>query len=370
MAAVPLALAFPMTFTVANRTGAQPVAAVPGGGSDSPSLPPLPRLPLLEFQAADGSRRPVRRRSQWGQRRDSILEAFQEIAGRVPGEEKRCPLDARVVSEEDCGSFVRRDLTYQAEPGDGGRVPAYLLVPKSALSRRRRAPGALCLHQTHSAGRKVVVGLGKSPDDEYGVELVRRGFVCLAPGYPRLADYSPDIKGLGYESGTMKAVWDNKRGLDLLESLPFVRRGRFLAIGHSLGGHNAIYTAALEPRVAVVVTSCAFDAYLHYMNGNLSGWIQDRYLPRFEAYRGRPAEIPFDFHELIASLAPRAFFANAPKGDGNFRWASVHAIEEAVRPVYRWWGAADRLRIRYPEGGHRFSPDLRAEAYGFVERHL
>jgi len=141
-----------------------------------------------------------------------------------------------------------------------------------------------------------------------------------------------------------------------------------VAIGHSLGGHNVIYTAAMEPRVAVVVTSCTFDAYIHDMGGNLSGWIQDRYLPRFEAYRGRPAGIPFDFHELIASLAPRAVFASAPKGDSNFRWQSVQAIETAVRPVYALWRAEERLQVRHPDGAHRFPPAMREEAYAFVDQ--
>jgi len=338
-----------------------------GSGAGDEPLPTLPRLPLLEYRDASGLAYPIRRRSEWERRQRAIQAAFVEVAGPLPGREKRCPLQVQVLSEDDCGDFIRQDIRYQAEPG--GVVPAYLLIPKTALAGKR-APGALCLHQTHAAGRKVVVGLGQSPDDEYGVELARRGYVCLAPAYPLLADYAPDVTGLGYKSGTMKAVWDNRRGLDLLESLPFVRGRRFAAIGHSLGGHNAIYTAVWDRRLAVVVTSCAFDAYLHYMRGNLGGWIQTRYLPGLEAYRGRPGEIPFDFHELIASVAPRALFANAPKGDGNFRWRSVAMIEAAVRPVYDLWKAGARLQFRYPEGGHRFQPEVRQEAYAFIEREL
>ncbi len=44
-----------------------------------------------------------------------------------------------------------------------------------------------------------------------------------------------------WESGTLKAVWDNLRGLDLLESLPYVNaQAGFGVIGHSLGGHNSV----------------------------------------------------------------------------------------------------------------------------------
>ena len=72
---------------------------------------------------------------------------------------------------------------------------------------------------------------------------------------------------LGYESGTMKAIWDNIRAIDLLETLPYVKRGPVGAIGHSLGGHNSVYTAVFEPRIGVVVSSCGLDSYIDYKDG-------------------------------------------------------------------------------------------------------
>ena len=81
-------------------------------------------------------------------------------------------------------------------------------------------------------GHKVVVGLGKE-HRAYAAELAERGFVTLSPAYPIMANYQPDLKALGYQSGTMKAIWDNIRGLDLLDSLPYVRKGNYGAIGHS-----------------------------------------------------------------------------------------------------------------------------------------
>jgi hypothetical protein len=78
--------------------------------------------------------------------------------------------------------LVLRDLTYESHAG--ARVPAYLLFPEAALTDGKRHPAVLGLHQTHAAGRKVVVGLGASPDDEYGVELAKRGYVVLVPAYP------------------------------------------------------------------------------------------------------------------------------------------------------------------------------------------
>ncbi len=126
----------------------------------------------------------------------------------------------------------------------------------------------LALHPTDMEyGHRVVAEQLRANYRAYGRDLAERGYVVLAPAYPIMAGYQPDLKALGYQSGTMKAIWDNIRGLDLLESLPFVRKGKLGAIGHSLGGHNAIYTAVFDPRIQVVVSSCGFDSYLDYYDG-------------------------------------------------------------------------------------------------------
>lgn len=103
-------------------------------------------------------------------------------------------------------------------------MPAYLCVPKAALAKGAKVSAVLCLHPTDDkVGVGVVVGLGGKANRQYAAELAERGFVTLSPAYPHLADYQPDLIALGYASGTMKAVWDNVRALDLLDSLPYVR---------------------------------------------------------------------------------------------------------------------------------------------------
>jgi hypothetical protein len=294
---------------------------------------------------------------------------MESVMGRLPGGEKRCGLAVRVEEEVDAGTHVRRLITYASEPG--GRVPAYLLIPRDVLAGKKKAPAVLCLHGTDNAvGHGTVVGLGKNPNRGYALELARRGYVTLAPNYPLLARYQPDLKGLGWESGTLKAVWDNVRGLDLLASLPFVDHSRgFGAVGHSLGGHNAVYTAVFEDRLKVVVSSCGLDSYLDYYHGDPKnwdperGWCQTRYMRKLAAYKGRLADIPFDFHEVVGALAPRYVLLIAPKGDSNFRADSVDRIVAAARPVFRLHGQESRLRLEHPDCGHDFPPEMREAAY-------
>ena len=335
----------------------------------------LSRTNLLAYHDPQGQVARGKSKADWQKRRAEILQGMQQVMGLLPGKEKRCALDPRIEEETDCGAYVRRLVTYAAEPG--ARVPAYLLIPKAALSSKKRFPAVLALHPTDMEyGHRVTVEELRDNYRAYARDLVERGFVVLAPAYPLMAKYQPDLKALGYESGTMKAIWDNIRGLDYLESLPFVKKGGFGALGHSLGGHNAIYTAVFEPRIKAVVSSCGFDSFLDYYSGDPEnwrygkGWCQDRYMPKLAAYRGRLAEIPFDFSELLGALAPRPVFINAPLGDSNFSWRSVDDAVEAALQIYRLYRVPQNLRLQHPDCAHDFPPEVREKAYRFLSEQL
>jgi len=280
------------------------------------------------------------------------------------------------LEEVDCGSYVRRLITYASEPGS--RVPAYLCIPKAALAPHALpVPAILCLHGTDNVvGHGTVVGLGDRPNRQYASELAERGYVTLAPNYPLLAKYQPDLKALGWDSGTLKAVWDNIRGLDLLEVLPYVKHGGYGAIGHSLGGHNAVYTSVYDDRIKVVVSSCGLDSFRDYYGGDEArwrpeqGWAQTRYMRRLADYRGRLDEIPFDFHELIGALAPRHVLIIAPTGDHNFVAGSVDRIAAAARPIFELYEVRDRLQVLHPDCGHDFPPEIRDVAYQLLDEVL
>jgi dienelactone hydrolase len=339
----------------------------------------LDREKLLLFH--DGSNRvaPVKTPADWQKRRAEIVAGMQAIMGPLPGTQKRVPLEVKVESETDCGTYVRREITYTAEPG--GRVPAFLLLPKAVLNGSSERPGILAAMPTNNIeGNRPVVGLHgptPKPGRNYGEELALRGFVVIVPPYPHLADYKPDLKALGYSSGTMKAIWDNIRALDVLAATPGVSKAGFGAIGHSLGGHNSIYTAVFDDRIKAVVSSCGFDSYLDYYAEKQAtvwrpgqGWTQERYMPALANYAGRLQEIPFDFHELIGALAPRAFLAISPKRDANFKWESVGRIIVAARPVFQLHGVPERLVVEHPDVEHDFPTEMRERAYQWLERFL
>ena len=320
---------------------------------------------LLYFIDQNGERREVRSEKDWETRRMHILASFQDVAGPLP-ERDGAPLNMRVMSESTHTGYTRQSITYEALPEDP--VPAYLLIPDGGGKR----PAALALHPTGTLGKGIPAGLSERPNRGYAHELALRGFVVLAPDYVYMGDPQRDPYELGYASGTMKGIYNHIRGVDLLASLPSVDAGRIGAIGHSLGGHNALFVALFDKRVRAVVTSCGFNAFAKYKNGDLSGWSSKKYMPRIAAvYDKDPARMPLDFTEVLGAIAPRAVFVSAPSRDSNFDVSGVKDCLRSARPVYeKIYSAGDRLVAMHPDCGHDFPPDIRAKAYKFLEERL
>ncbi|MFO0902757.1 MAG: alpha/beta hydrolase family protein [Pirellulales bacterium] len=333
--------------------------------------PKYPNHQDLSFRIdANGQRQPIQTTADWEQRRAQIVAAMQTVMGKLPGPEKRVPLDVKILEETPLDGLVRRKIEYQTEPHD--RVRAYLFLPRAGEPASKR-PAVLCLHQTTTIGKQEPAGLGGSPNLHYALHLAQRGFVTLAPDYPSFGEHAFDFADakFGYQSGSMKAIWDNMRAIDLLESLAEVDGQRIGCIGHSLGGHNTMFTAVFDPRIKALASNCGFTRFHKYYEGRLAGWTSARYMPRIaEIYHNNPDEVPFDFPEIVAAFAPRPFLASSPVHDSNFEVSGVRDCIASAQPIYALYGKGENLQANYPECAHDFPEDVRKTAYEFLEKHL
>ncbi|MEX2315588.1 MAG: PVC-type heme-binding CxxCH protein [Pirellulales bacterium] len=310
---------------------------------------------------------PVKSPEDWARRRAHIVLGMQQAMGKLPDRTILPPLDVRVEETFDGPTFNRQKLTFLSEGND--RVPAYLFIPKGLGGKR--VPGILALHQTTPLGKKEPAGLGPSENKHYGLELAKRGYVVLVPDYPSFGDYEYDFKADAYTSGSMKGIFNHMRAVDLLVSRPEVDPARIGAIGHSLGGHNAMFVGLFDERIKVIVSSCGWTPFHHYYGGKLDGWTSDRYLPSIrDVYKLDPDKVPFDMYEIVASFAPRAFFSVSPLHDANFDVEGVRKVIAAARPIYELLGVPDNLQVRYPNSEHDFPPKERHESYQFIHRIL
>jgi glucuronyl esterase-like protein len=324
------------------------------------------KMNLLVYHDEAGKEYPVKTVEDWAKRRAHILANMQEVMGRLPDDSKKVPLDVQVLEEVKEEKYTRKKITFAVEKGD--RVPAYLLIPHGL---KGKTPGILVPHQTIKIGKMEPAGLGQQPNKHIAKHLAELGYVTLAPDYPKFGDYDIDVYKMGYASATMKGIWNHMRAVDLLQSLPEVDPERIGAIGHSLGGHNSMFVAAFDTRIKCVVSSCGFNSFPKYMKGNLAGWSHNGYMPRIRSqFELKPEKMPFDFTEVVAAIAPRAFLACSPTGDTNFDVDGVRDCIKAATPVYELLGAKETLAATYPDCGHDFPPDVRKVAYAWMERWL
>jgi pimeloyl-ACP methyl ester carboxylesterase len=289
---------------------------------------------------------------------------MEEVMGPLPWRLSGPPA-LQILSEARApAGYLRRKILYEAEIGDW--VPAWLLIPATGRAR----PSAVCLHQTTRFGKDEPAGLNGLPNLHYADELARRGYTCIVPDYPNFGEYSVDPYTRGYVSATMKGIVNHIRAVDLLASLDSAARASIAAIGHSLGGHNALFLAAFDDRVTAVVTSCGFTSMRRYYGGNLTGWSHGGYMPRIAtAYGKSAARMPFDFPDVLEAIAPRSLFVNAPLRDANF---DVAGVRECLDVAAKFYPPEQRSRLAavHPDCLHDFPLEVREQSYAFLDRAL
>ncbi|NND33385.1 MAG: alpha/beta fold hydrolase [Saprospiraceae bacterium] len=315
--------------------------------------------------------------AEWEKERWKIQQGMQAAMGALPYVSGSPAPDIIFQDTLMSASYLRINLLFLAAENEW--VPAFLYLPKrTALNGR--SPAMVALHPTGMLGKKIVDGQGNA-NRGYARELAERGYVVIAPDYPSFGDLEHyDFDSDRYESATMAAIFYHMRCVDLLSSRQDVDPSRIGVIGHSLGGHNAMFLGAFDHRVKVIVASCGWTQFEFYdvgpkaierFGGRLGPWAQQRYMPLLrDKFQLDDAKFPFNFHEIIALLAPRYFFSNSPANDGNFAVAGVREGIQKAKVVYDFLDVSDHVQVRYPAAEHDFPTAVRTEAYEFTDRVL
>lgn len=326
-----------------------------------PPVPAASKAPALAPLTAVGGR-PLRDCADWTRARKQLQAEWQEILGPFP---PRVPLGTTVLFQEELPDHTRLRLRYAVDART--ETEAYLLLPKGFKGRR---PGLVVLHQTTPAHIAEPVGLQGRESMHLALQLVRRGYVCIAPrnflwSRPELslpqvtAEVLRAGPGFRWKTGMARMTWDAIRATDLLAARREVDAGRIGNIGHSLGGKEVLYHAAFDPRIRAAV-SCEGGIGLSFSN-----WDADWYLgPQLRA-----AGFHHDHHEVLSLIAPRAFLlVGGESADGAASWPYI----ESTLSIWRLWSAEERLGLLRHGQGHDFpapGPE-REQVYGWLDHWL
>lgn len=161
-----------------------------------------------------------------------------------------------------------------------------------------------------------------------------------------------------------RMVADVRWAVDALSEIEFIDSERIYTAGYSLGGAVGLYSAALDERIAGVVSVCGFTPMRSNTPGKTAEGIYEYshlhgLLPRLGFFIDHEKNIPYDFHEIIAAIAPRPVLIIAPTWDQYASFAGIQQCMEEVNKVYDLYKQKDKLEFFSPEDYNRFSDEMK-----------
>jgi dienelactone hydrolase len=311
--------------------------------------------------------------SVWKRRRKEVLSVWKTYIGCLPNP---VPVKWELLDEAPEADHRRLHIRYDTVGGD--RVTAYLLLPHKAGDAALKRPAILALHPTSDDGKADVATPWGRASRCYGLELVSRGYIVLAPdaitageriyeGYEAYRT-EPFYKRNPGWTAVGKMIADHRQAVELLRSLAGVHTGRIGVIGHSLGGYNGIFLAGLDKRIRAVVSSCGFSVFAGDPDPNRWGqrdWFS--HIPRLTDDI-RNGTVPFEFTEIAALAAPVPMFCWSGQQDRIFpNWIPIAQAMEEVNGLYQAMNVQGRFVFRLGNAGHDFPEEVRQAAYRFLD---
>lgn len=293
--------------------------------------------------------------------RDNILKCL----GIFP---EKAELNIKEIETVDKSTYIQKLIEYNVEKNE--RVKSYLLIPKNI----KKAPGILAIHQHHGnwdIGKSEVVGLTSDTMYSYGVDLVKRGYVVIAPDIICFEDrkgkdkfnIDRDSKAM-YERfkfcdylvhGTTlqtKTLHDLSVAVDVLCELEYVDKNRIGVIGHSLGGQEAILMEWFDKRIKVAASSCG----LSMMQDIIDNMVMHSfylYIPNMLKY--------CDFDEIISEITidRRLIMSSGLKDERHCPLSGIDKIEKMNNN--------DNFKSIRFDGDHQFGNNEKKIIYDYID---
>jgi len=161
-----------------------------------------------------------------------------------------------------------------------------------------------------------------------------------------------------------RMVADVRWSVDALLEHDLIDDKKIFVAGYALGGTIAIYSAALDDRIAGLVSVCGFSPMQLDTAGRTAEGIYayshlHGLLPRLGFFAGHEDRIPYDYHEMLAAIAPRPILVVAPTWDQYANFEDVQECITQVKDVYDLYGESDQVELFAPVDYNRFSVEMR-----------
>ncbi len=354
-----------------NKTEAQIELAtlyqdiVPG---ESKSLNPLSSLGIIL---------PDTRADEWPAIRTKVYNRIIANFGKGPVELK--PAVNKFEEVERYENHGLRHIKYRYQIVDDIWNEAILVLPEK-FQEGGKSAAILTIHGTNGKDGKMGALGGPGGRRSYAVELAKKGYIAFAPdlyGYGAtianvteqqlVADLLKKYPGWSYRGMKILTLI---RAIDVLEQLPFVKKGNYGSMGNSLGGGMALYHAAFDTRIKVSVPSTGVSpAKTNVFRLMKSGSIFEE--PERWKKMEKDGKPIYDIHEVIALCAPRSMLFlddfNDPYNPDVM--AGFQHVYQAMQ-VYQLLGTPGHISMLIHGDGHDTVDDVRDYAYKWFDRYL
>jgi len=319
------------------------------------------RLETQARQITDNAIGEIESRSTWEPLREQRTREMREMLGLLPFPEKT-PLNIQITGTIDRPEYTIEKIAFESLPKF--YVTANLYIPK-------QKPGPLptvvyvCGHAMNPYGAKTAY-------QRHGATLAKHGYVAMIIDPIQISETVGLHHGIlnqemydWYSKGYTPAgveVWNVIRALDYLETRPEVDPDRFGITGRSGGAAMSWFSAAIEPRIKVVVPSMGISTYA----ANLTHNTQQYHCDCMFTINSRR-------HDMIhqgALIAPRPLFMVHGREDRLFPVPGFTEFEKEVGELYESYGDRERFKNLVVEGAHSDSDQQRTEALKFFDQWL
>ncbi|MFC2123210.1 alpha/beta fold hydrolase [Bacteroidota bacterium] len=325
--------------------------------------------------------------SEWESKKSDIRNRLQWVLGEEPpGVINPGPgsITRAGRGENGFGSFLIRPqatarmgmMAISPYNGFGDNLFGYLFYPRDEQGnlKNKKTPVVIYLHEyDYSKGFNMNA---RQDIESIFQSIVDRGF----------AVFSYDMLGFGnrIEEGTRfyhryphwskmgKMVTDVKGAFEALGNLDFIDSTNIYVAGYSLGATVGLYAAAMDERIAGVVSVAGFSSMrLNTLDRGTEGIKAYSHLhgllPRLGFFVGNESRIPFDFHEVLACISPRPVLVIAPVMDQDTHLEDVRKCVEQASKIYGLYGTSDSIQVFSPDDYNRFSDEMREKTYMWLQ---
>jgi cephalosporin-C deacetylase-like acetyl esterase len=303
-------------------------------------------------------------------RQESVRRSVLELIGGLPA--SKTPLRPRVTGGFTRDGYRVENVIFESQPGF--RVTANLYLPTTG-----QAPFPAVLGVAgHSANGKA-----SATYQAAFLGFVRQGFAVLAfdpPGQGERSEYYDEAMGrsrigIGTAEHTMAGlqclltgqtmarheIWDGVRAFDYLLTRPEIDPKRIAVAGNSGGGTQAAYLAAVEPRLAAIVSSCYMTRWRELWSGP-GPQDAEQVFPSFIS-KG------LDFGDFALAWAPRPFLMTTAIRDF-FPIDGARLTYKQNQRLFDLLGAGEKAGYFEYDDTHGWSQPRREAAYRFLGRWL